>query len=162
MAEGTPVDAARLQRRARRMKRVNVPMRLVLGLPFPTPLSSRLMLLFFTGRKTGRSYRQPISYVRDGDVLLTPGGGKWKLNLRADEPVTIRLRGRDVTARPEFVRDADEVDTLLRHMMTRNPRLTSFVPFIGRDGVIDRGQLQTALDHGFCIMRWHLDPGHIR
>jgi deazaflavin-dependent oxidoreductase (nitroreductase family) len=162
MAEGTPVDAARLQRRARRMKRMNVPMRLALGLPFPTPLSSRLMLLFFTGRKTGRSYRQPISYVRDGDVLLTPGGGKWKLNLRADKPVTIRLRGRDVTARPEFVRDADEVDTLLRHMMTRNPRLTSFVPFIGRDGVIGRGQLQTALDHGFCIIRWHLDPGHIR
>ena len=162
MAEGTPVDAARLQRRARRMKRVNVPMRLVLGLPFPTPLSSRLMLLFFTGRKTGRSYRQPVSYVRDGDVLLTPGGGQWKLNLRADEPVTIRLRGRDVTARPEFVRDADEVDALLRHMMTRNPRLTSFVPFIGRDGVVDRGQLQTALDRGFCIVRWHLGPGDIR
>jgi deazaflavin-dependent oxidoreductase (nitroreductase family) len=155
-------DAARLERQARRMKRVNVPMRFVLGLPFPTPLSSRLMQLHFTGRKTGRAYRQPVSYVRDGDVLLTPGGGKWKLNLSAGEPVTIRLRGRDVTACPEFVRDAGEVDRLLRLMVARNPRLTSFVPFIGRDGVIDQAKLRTALEHGFCIVRWRLDPGLIR
>lgn len=33
------------------------------------------MLASFTGRKTGRHYRQPLSYVRDGDILLTPGGG---------------------------------------------------------------------------------------
>lgn len=158
MTEVSPPDAARMQRRARRMKRVNVPMRFVLGLPFPTPLSSRLMLLHITGRKTGRAYRQPVSYVRDGDVLLTPGGGKWKLNLRAGEPVVIRLRGRDVTAFPELVRDAGEVDRLLRHMVARNPRLSSFVPFIGRDGVLDRAKMQTALDYGFCIVRWRLAP----
>jgi hypothetical protein len=67
------------------MKRVNVPVRFVLGLRFRTPLSG--LLLSYTGRKTGRFYRQPISYVRDGDVLLTPGRGKWKLNLRENEPV---------------------------------------------------------------------------
>ena len=81
MSERSAFDAADAQRMARRMKRVNVPMRLVLGMPFPTPLGGRLMLVYFTGRKTGRPYRQPVSYVRDGDVLLTPGGGKWKLNL---------------------------------------------------------------------------------
>ena len=158
MTEVSSLDAARMQRRARWMKRINVPMRFLLGLPFPTPLSSRLMLLHFTGRKTGRPYRQPVSYVRDGDVLLTPGGGKWKLNLRAGEPVMIRLRGRDVTGYPELVRDAGEVDRLLRHMVARNPRLTSFVPFIGRDGELHRANMQTALDHAFCIVRWRLGP----
>ena len=64
---------------ARVMRVMNVPMRAILGLPFPTPLGRRLMLLFLTGRKTGRRYRQPVSYVRDGDTLLTPGGGNWKL-----------------------------------------------------------------------------------
>jgi deazaflavin-dependent oxidoreductase (nitroreductase family) len=162
MSQSSPIDAGRLKRRARRMRRVNVPMRVVLGLPFPTPLSGKLMLLQVTGRKTGRVYRQPVSYVRDGDIMLTPGGGKWKLNLRPGEPVTIRLRGRDVTARPDLVRDPDEVDGLLRHMLARNPRLTSFVPFIGRDGVIDRAMLQDALDHGFCIVRWHLDREAVR
>jgi hypothetical protein len=56
-------------------------MRLILGLPTSTPLGKRLMLAYLTGRKSGRHYRQPISYVRDGGTLLTPGGGRWKLNL---------------------------------------------------------------------------------
>ena len=58
------VGAARpLSRRlqAKVMRVVNVPMRVVLGLPVATPLSSRLMLVSLTGRKTGRSYRQPVS-----------------------------------------------------------------------------------------------------
>jgi hypothetical protein len=50
-------------------------MRLVLGLPFSTPLGKRLMLVHLVGRKTGKHYKQPISYVRDEDVLLTPGWG---------------------------------------------------------------------------------------
>ena len=55
------------------MRVVNVPMRLALRLPFPTPLNRRLMLLSFTGRQTGRAYLQPVSYVPEGDTLLTPG-----------------------------------------------------------------------------------------
>jgi hypothetical protein len=31
----------------------------VLGLPVATPLGKRLMLVFLTGRKTGKQYRQP-------------------------------------------------------------------------------------------------------
>ena len=84
------------------MSLVNVPMRTVLGLRFKTPLSRRLMLVCFTGRKSGRAYRQPVSYVRDGDTLLTPGGGKWKLNLRDGEPTRLWLGGRSVVAQPEL------------------------------------------------------------
>jgi hypothetical protein len=51
---------------------INVPMRFVLGLPIATPLGKRLMLVHLTGRKSGRHYKQPVSYVRDGDTLLTP------------------------------------------------------------------------------------------
>jgi deazaflavin-dependent oxidoreductase (nitroreductase family) len=139
------------------MRVVNVPMRRLLGLPFPTPLSRRLMLLTFTGRRTGRVYHQPVSYVPDGDTLLTPAGGRWKLNLREGQPVRVRLRGRKVVARPQFVRDVDQVDRLLRWMMTVNPRAASFIPWMGRDGQIDRGKLQAAVDYGFAIIRWHLD-----
>jgi hypothetical protein len=56
---------------ARFMRVINLPMRQLLRLPFQTPLSRRLMLLSFTGRRTGRQYRQPVSYVPDGDTLLT-------------------------------------------------------------------------------------------
>jgi hypothetical protein len=51
----------------------------------------------------------------------------------------------------------DEVDRLLHTMLSRNPRLTSFVPFVEREGTIDRTKLETAVSHGFCIVRWHID-----
>jgi hypothetical protein len=139
------------------MRVINVPMRLILGLPFPTPLSRQLMLLSFTGRKTGKAYRQPVSYVPDGDTLLTPGGGRWKLNLREDQPIRIRLRGRDVLARPEFIGDADEIERLLRRMTVANPRVTAFVPVKGADGQIDHSNVEAAVGYGFRIIRWHLD-----
>ncbi|HWG14844.1 MAG TPA: hypothetical protein VG268_16365 [Streptosporangiaceae bacterium] len=82
---GRPPLARRLQ--AKFMQAVNVPMRTLLGLPFPTPLGGRLMLA----------------------RIVTPGGGRWKLNLRDGHPVTLRLRGRDVLARPELVSDPAEI-----------------------------------------------------
>ncbi len=145
---------------ARVMRVINVPMRRVLGLPFATPLSRRLMLVSFTGRKTGKAYRQPVSYVRQGTTLLTPGGGKWKLNLRDGQPVRIRLRGHDVLARPELVNDPDEIERLLAVMSAANPRVRAFVGIPqGPDGRLDRTRLETAVRYGFRIVRWHLDEG---
>lgn len=143
---------------ARFFRVINIPMRVVLGLSVATPLSRRLMLISYTGRKTGKAYRQPVSYVQQGNTLLTPGGGKWKLNLRDGQPVRIRLRGRDVVARPEFVSDLDEVERLLAVMTAANPRISVFVGIPkGADGRLDRARLQAAVEHGFRIVRWHLD-----
>jgi hypothetical protein len=134
---------------------VNVPMRLVLALPISTPLGKRLMLAYLTGRKTGRRYRQPISYVRDGETLLTPGGGRWKLNLVEGQPAHVKLRGHDVSLRPELVRDPAEVDRLLGIMSSNNPMVGRFVPIPKQaDGHYDRDRLALAIRHGFCIVRW--------
>ena len=154
---GRPHDR---QRQAKRMAALNVPMRLVLGLPFPTPLSGRLMLVCHTGRRTGRHYRQPVSYITDGAVLLTPGGGRWTENLRDDQPVRLHLRGRDVDARPELVRDPREVERLLAAIRAANPSLDRFVRIpTSPDGRYRRGPLEAAIAHGFCIVVWHLERG---
>jgi F420H(2)-dependent quinone reductase len=151
------VSQAAMQRRARIMRAVNVPMRAVLSLPFGTPLSGSLMLISYTGRKSGKAYRQPVSYVRDGDVLLTPGGGRWTLNLAGGQPIRIRLRGRDASARPELITDPAEVERLLGVIAGKNPRATRFIPIPRRpDGRLDPAALDAALRHGFCIVRWHL------
>src|SRR6266700_6852607 len=148
---------AAMRRRARIMRVVNVPMRAALSLPFATPLSANLMLISYTGRKTGKAYRQPVSYARDGETLLTPGGGRWTLNLGDGRPVRIRLRGRDVAARPELVTDAAELERLLGVITEKNPRAARFIPIPRRpDGRLDPDTLDTALRHGFCIVRWHL------
>lgn len=143
---------------ARVMRMVNVPMRVILGLPFATPLSGRLMLVFYTGRRTGKSYRQPVSYVHHGATLLTPGGGRWKLNLEDGQPVRVRLRGRDVLARPELVSDTDEVVRLLGVMTATNPGIKAFVAIpTGPDGQFDRDRLETMVKYGFRVVRWHLE-----
>ncbi|HLO27822.1 MAG TPA: nitroreductase/quinone reductase family protein [Anaerolineales bacterium] len=142
---------------ARVMSILNVFMRPVLQLPFCTPLSQRLMLVSFSGRKTGKSYRQPVSYVQQGNTLLTPGGGKWKLNLQNGAPVRIRLRGQDVLARPELVKDLDEIEKLLGVMTAANPSVNAFVGIPkGPDGRMDHSRLETAVRYGFRIVRWHL------
>jgi hypothetical protein len=149
--------ARRVQARAFRV--INVPMRVMLGLPFPTPPGRSLMLLYLTGRKTGRRYRQPVSYIRDGETLLTPGGGNWKLNLVEGRPVRIRLRGRDIQALPELVADPDEVGRLLELMASRSAAIKRFVAVPqDPDGHFDRERLQAAVGHGFRIIRWHPGP----
>lgn len=164
MTTATPRSGATrrpLRRRlqARAMRVINVPMRFVLARPVATPLTRRLLLITYTGRKSGKVYRQPLSYVEHEGTLLTPGGGKWKLNLPPGEPVRMRLRGKDVTARPEFIADPDQVEHLLAVMTAANPRVRSFVgiPQVA-DGRLDRDRLQTALRYGFRVVRWHLDP----
>jgi len=153
----TPSRPLSRQIQARVMSMLNVFMRPVLRLPFPTPLTKRIMLVSFTGRKTGKAYQQPLSYVQQGDTLLTPGGGKWKLNLREDQPVRIRLRGRDVLARPELVKDPDEIERLIGVMTAANPTVSAFVAIPkGPDGRLDRSRLETAINYGFRIVRWRL------
>ena len=153
------MNEAAMRRRARTMRAVNVPMRAVLGLPFPTPLSANLMLISYTGRKSGKAYRQPVSYARDGETLLTPGGGRWTLNLAGGRPVRIRLRGRDLPATGELVTDAAEVEQLLGVITRENPRAARFIPIPRRpDGRLEPDALDAALQHGFGIVRWHVGP----
>jgi hypothetical protein len=104
-----------------------------------------------------------LSYVRHGDVLLTPGGGRWTLNLAGGRPVRLRLRGHDIQATPELVDDLDEIDRLLAVMAAANPSVDRFVRLPrGPDGHVAREPLQAAVQHGFRIVAWHLasDTGH--
>ena len=150
--------AAAGRRQARIMRVVNVPMRAVLRLPFATPLSANLMLVSYTGVKSGKAYLQPVSYARDGETLLTPGGGRWTLNLKGSRRVRLRLRGRDVPAHADLVADPAEVERLLGVIAVGNPRAMRYIPIPRRDdGRLDPGALAAAIGHGFRIVRWHLE-----
>ena len=150
--------AAAGRRQARIMRVVNVPMRAVLRLPFATPLSANLMLVSYTGVKSGKAYLQPVSYARDGATLLTPGGGRWTLNLKDSRRVRLRLRGRDVPAHADLVAEPAEVERLLGVIAVGNPRAMRFIPLPRRpDGRLDPDALAAAIKHGFRIVRWHLD-----
>jgi hypothetical protein len=57
-------------------------------------VSHRLLLLSFTGRRTGARYTLPVRYRRDGDLLKVITANRWWRNLRRpDTPVTLWLAG---------------------------------------------------------------------
>jgi hypothetical protein len=65
-------------------------------------VSDSLMLITFTGRRSGDEYTTPVGYwVMDGTVIVTTHSPWWR-NLRGGRPVTLRLRGerRDGIATP--------------------------------------------------------------
>jgi hypothetical protein len=64
-----------------------------------------MLLLTYTGRKSGRPYTFPISYGRRGNCLwlITHRRKTWWKNVQGGAPVTVRLAGRDQPGQAEIV-----------------------------------------------------------
>jgi hypothetical protein len=75
--------------------------------PLHAMLSGNMMVLNYSGRKSGRAYRLPISYKRIDDTLLTSSYKRrtWWRNLRGGVPVTVRLQGKDINGLAEVIED---------------------------------------------------------
>jgi hypothetical protein len=121
------------------------------------------MLITYRGRNTGQEFRLPVSFVQDGAVLLTPGGGKWTLNLANGAPIKIRMKGHDISARPDLVTEPGEVERLLSVIAAKNPSVRRFVAIpVDDEGHLDQTMLHAAITHGFCIVRWHITDAKSR
>lgn len=82
--------------------------KVVLASPAHFLLSWGLIVLEFTGVKTGRSYRIGVSYRRHGNVLhsMTYRRRRWWRNLRGGREVSVLYRGRRLSA----VTEVEETD----------------------------------------------------
>jgi deazaflavin-dependent oxidoreductase (nitroreductase family) len=128
--------------------------RLLLRSPVHRMLSSRLLLIRVVGRKTGRTYVHPVGYVEYEGALLIGTAGTWRRNLRPDEPVTIRLRGRDYQADAEVITAEAEAAELYRVILRRNPVHGRFAGIgIDPDGRPNHSDLHRALDNGTAVVR---------
>jgi hypothetical protein len=58
-------------------------------------ISRDLMLITFTGRKSGRSYTTPVTYSQQGEQIVFHSTQRWWKNLEGSALVTLRLRGRE-------------------------------------------------------------------
>ena len=86
-------------------------------------VSGRILLLTYTGRKSGRRYTLPVGYIRDGDALLVVCQHselkQWWRNLRHDAPVTLLLRGQPVSARADVVENPTAVAVEVQRLIAR-------------------------------------------
>lgn len=132
--------------------------RFVLGTPLHVLMSGRLMLLNFTGRKSGRLFTTPVSYVRAGNALLVPGGGGWWKNLESRPQARVRLRGRWRDVTPEVISDPLSVAELMQRMLVDNPAIAVFTGIKpGPDGRPDAVALEHELRRGFVVVRLRLE-----
>jgi deazaflavin-dependent oxidoreductase (nitroreductase family) len=89
-------------------------------------IGQRLVVVYVTGRKTGKRYAVPVAYTRHGDDLLigTPFG--WGRNLRTGEPVTIRTGGRPRTADVRVYADEEAVTRWFGLIARDNKQFAAF------------------------------------
>jgi deazaflavin-dependent oxidoreductase (nitroreductase family) len=71
-------------------------MKFILRSPAHGMVSKTVLLITFTGRKSGKTYTTPVDYSQDGDQVYIFTHANWWKNLRGGAPVTLRLRGRDL------------------------------------------------------------------
>lgn len=76
---------------------INPVMRILLRSPLHFIASESLLLMSYTGRRSGRRYTTPLRYVRDGDTIrcFTSKDTKWWRNLEDGAQVVLRIRGAD-------------------------------------------------------------------
>lgn len=103
----------------------NTFVKLLLRSPLHGLGSGGLLLITYTGHKSGRQYTVPVNYMRDDDLLRTTSfkHRTWWRSLRGGVPVLLRLRGRDVLATATVLEDETAVAADLRLYLRRFPRL---------------------------------------
>jgi hypothetical protein len=97
----------------------------ILRSPLHGLLGADILVMTWTGRRTGARHTLPLSYVRVGSRLYLctrPEGSKWWLHLRCGPEVDLVLKGQRVKATATVLdRDSDEALDGLRAFLTRNP-----------------------------------------
>jgi len=143
----------------RMMRFFNPVIRALLRSPFHGLLSEQILLLTYTGRKSGRRYTLPVGYIRDGDALLVVSQHselkQWWRNLRDGAPVTVLLRSERVSARADLIEDPEAVAAEVQRLIARlGPKEASRQLYMSLDVAPPPTQEQLAQAlHGVVVVR---------
>jgi deazaflavin-dependent oxidoreductase (nitroreductase family) len=144
--------------------RLNPVLRAILLSPLHPLLSRGLLLLTFTGRKTGKRFTIPVGYQSEEVGVLTVMASEapkkqWWKNYREPGPVEVRLRGRTRTGTARLLdpTSAEFRDCAVRTLLR--------VPAMGRIWGIDYDReaglteaQATTLASDIAAVRIQLDP----
>ena len=104
---------------------VNPVVRAVLRSPLHRLLSGSVMLITYTGRRTGKHCTIPVMYARAGGTLLVNVGmaerKRWWRNLQGGAPVEVLVQRRSSRGLADAI-TGDQALTALDQYVTRFPR----------------------------------------
>ena len=135
------------------LRAVNPAVKFLLGTPLAGSLRRQMMVLNFTGRKSGRQYSVPVSAHRLDNVLYALASAGWTANFRDGANAEVLWDGKKTTMRGELIRDPATVADLchraaesygaknaqrmmgLKFRDNRVPTLEEFTEAAQRDGM---------------------------
>ncbi|MBN1146119.1 MAG: nitroreductase family deazaflavin-dependent oxidoreductase [Anaerolineales bacterium] len=95
-------------------------------------VSKNMMLISYTGRKSGKSYTTPVNYLRmtdeRGEFLATTSQKErlWWRNLRGGAAVRVRLQGQERPASAEAIEDETKVAENMLAYFQHAPQLARY------------------------------------
>jgi hypothetical protein len=136
----------------------NPVMRVLLNSPLHWPWSRWFAILAWTGRRSGRHYSTPVSYVREGTRAWITTGDSWWHNLTGGAPVELRIGARWHAARGAIVTDRTASLAAHQRLFREHPwfRWLSGIPATA-DGEAETKTLDQALEAGRKLVRVDLD-----
>lgn len=93
---------------------INKIMTAMLRSPVHGVVSKSIMLITFTGRKSGKTYTTPISYSREGDLVTAFTHAKWARNLVGGAPVTLTIKNKAYQGQADV--EAEDMELIAQNL----------------------------------------------
>ncbi len=119
----------------------------ILKSPLHGVLSSSMMIINYSGRKSGKAYHTPAGYREIDHTLLTISykNRTWWRNLRGGAEVKIFLKGKLLEATSQAFEDDQAVINGLEQFIAGDPRAARMFKIeMGEDGQLDPESLKRA------------------
>ncbi|HKY92343.1 MAG TPA: nitroreductase/quinone reductase family protein [Nevskiaceae bacterium] len=138
---------------------INPLMTLMLRSPLHGAMSASVLVLSYTGRRSGRTFTLPLRYAVSGDgwVCFTSDDAKWWRNFEEPRPVSVVVRGATVAgvATTQRVAAGESLDEL-RSFLTQFPQDATYHDVAVSGGVPSEADLQRATARA---IRLRIRPG---
>jgi hypothetical protein len=96
---------------------LNPTLKFLLRTPLHRATSGGMMILYYTGRKTGKRYDIVLAYQEEDGKLYTFSSSPWSRNFTDGTPVKLRLRGEMMPAAATVVDDLALTGRVIRRMV---------------------------------------------
>ncbi len=124
--------------------------------PLHRLLDKNTMVITVSGRRSGKHYTFPVSYIRDGETLLviSQKDRTWWKNLQGSAMVTLFVQGHRLQARGETFTDTQVAANILLQILQRVPAYQRLlhVP-LAADGQPEHPEDLTRLAQAHVIVR---------
>jgi len=135
---------------------INPIVRFLLKSPIHFFWSKSLLLITFTGRRSGKQFTTPVRFVISGEIVrcFTSSENQWWRNLRGGSNVVLRIEGREAPYHAVAVEnDPAETEKWLVYYLAKFPQDAAYHDIrLNKDKSLDTTSLKKASRNAIVIV----------